>query len=102
MLPPLPRGKPVSLNCPDFEEASFLEKIEPYRLYAADLVDLDRKHERDTGQRDGMTTVEHQRVKELERENKALRRANEIRKLASVFFAQAELDQVLFWNASDG
>lgn len=48
-----------------------------------------RKHERDS-----MTTVEHQRVKQLERENKALHRANEILKLASAFFAQAVPDQV--------
>ena len=44
----------------------------------------------DTGVRDGGTTAEAQRVKELERENKELRRANEILKLASAFFAQAE------------
>ena len=43
-----------------------------------------------TGVRDGVTTAEAQRVKELERENKELRRANEILKLASAFFAQAE------------
>ena len=42
-----------------------------------------------------MTTAEAQRVKELERENKELRRANEILKLASAFFAQAELDRRL-------
>ena len=40
-------------------------------------------------------TAEKQRVKELERENKELRRANEILKLASAFFAQAELDRRL-------
>ncbi len=45
--------------------------------------------------RDGVTTAEAQRVKELERENKELRRANEILKLASAFFAQAELDRRL-------
>ncbi len=54
-----------------------------------------RQHERDTGQRDGPTTAEIQRVKELEREVKELRRANEILKLASAFFAQAELDRRL-------
>jgi transposase-like protein len=54
-----------------------------------------RSHEVDTGARDGITTVEAQRVKELERENKELRRANEILKLASAFFAQAELDRRL-------
>jgi len=52
-----------------------------------------RQHERDTGQREGPTTAEQKRVKELEREVKELRRANEILKLASAFFAQAELDR---------
>jgi len=45
--------------------------------------------------RDGVTTNEAQRVKDLEREVKELRRANEILKLASAFFAQAELDRRL-------
>ncbi len=54
-----------------------------------------RRHERDTGQREGVTTAEAQRVKELEREVRELRRANEILKLASAFFAQAELDRRL-------
>ena len=40
-----------------------------------------------------MTTDERERIKALERENKELRRANEILKLASAFFAQAELDR---------
>jgi len=54
-----------------------------------------RRHEPDTGQRPGVTPAEAQRVKELERENKELRRTNEILKLASAFFAQAELDRRL-------
>ena len=49
-----------------------------------------KRLEVDTGVREGVTTAEAQRVKELERENKELRRANEILKLASAFFAQAE------------
>ena len=52
-----------------------------------------RQHERDTGQRAGVTTAEQDRVKALERENRELRKANEILKLASAFFAQAELDR---------
>jgi transposase-like protein len=52
-----------------------------------------RQHERDTGQREGPTTTDQKRVKELEREVKELRKANEILKLASAFFAQAELDR---------
>ena len=59
------------------------------------LNDWVRKHEVDTGTRDGVTSAERERVKELEREVKELRRANEILKLASAFFAQAELDRRL-------
>jgi transposase len=54
-----------------------------------------RQQERDAGQRDGVTTVEAKRIKDLEREVRELRRANEILKLASAFFAQAELDRQL-------
>jgi transposase-like protein len=54
-----------------------------------------QRHEVDSGVREGVTTTEKQRVKDLERENKELRRANEILKLASAFFAQAELDRRL-------
>jgi transposase len=52
-----------------------------------------RQAERDTGQRGGLTTAERQRLKELERENRELKRANEILRKASAFFAQAELDR---------
>ena len=54
-----------------------------------------KKHDIDTGMRDGTTSEERDRIKTLERENKELRRANEILKLASAFFAQAELDRKL-------
>ena len=54
-----------------------------------------KRVEIDSGVREGVTTSEAQRVKELERENKELRRANEILKVASAFFAQAELDRRL-------
>jgi len=54
-----------------------------------------QRHEVDAGTRPGVTSAEAQRVKELEREVKELRRANEILKLASAFFAQAELDRRL-------
>jgi transposase len=50
-----------------------------------------RQAERDTGRRAGLTSDERARLKELERENRELRRANEILKSASSFFA-AELD----------
>jgi transposase len=52
-----------------------------------------RQAERDQGLRDGPGTVEQQRIKALEREVRELRKANEILKLASAFFAQAELDR---------
>jgi transposase len=45
----------------------------------------------DTGKRPGVTTAEQRRIAELERENRELRRANEILKAASAFFAR-ELD----------
>ena len=54
-----------------------------------------KQHEIDAGQRDGVSTAEAQRIKDLERENRELRKANEILKLASAFFAQAELDRRL-------
>ena len=54
-----------------------------------------RKLEIDSGLRDGITSEERDRIKTLARENKELRRANEILKLASAFFAQAELDRRL-------
>ncbi len=52
-----------------------------------------RQAERDIGRRPGLTTDEKQRLKELERENRELKRANEILRLASAYFAQAELDR---------
>ena len=52
-----------------------------------------KRHEIDSGVREGTTTADAQRLKELEREVKELRRANEILKVASAFFAQAELDR---------
>ena len=59
------------------------------------LLEWVKRVEIDSGARDGVTTAEAQRVKDLEREVKELRRANEILKLASAFFAQAELDRRL-------
>jgi transposase-like protein len=52
-----------------------------------------RQRERDTGLRGGATTAESERLRALEREVKELRKANEILRLASAFFAQAELDR---------
>ena len=52
-----------------------------------------RQGEHDNGARPGPTTTEQQRIKELEREVRELRKTNEILKLASAYFAQAELDR---------
>jgi transposase len=52
-----------------------------------------RQVERDEGRRPGLSTDEKQRLKELEREVRELRRANEILRKASAYFAQAELDR---------
>src|ERR1700674_2498030 len=49
--------------------------------------------ERDSGKRPGLNTSERERVKDLERENRELKRANKILRKASAYFAQAELDR---------
>ena len=52
-----------------------------------------RRTERDQGLREGLTTSDRERLKALERENRELKRANEILRKASAYFAQAELDR---------
>lgn len=52
-----------------------------------------RRIEVDTGRRDGVTSEERTQLKQLERENRELRRVNEILRKASAYFAQAELDR---------
>ena len=52
-----------------------------------------RQAERDTGRRAGLTSDERQRLKDLERDNRELKRANEILRKASAYFAQAEFDR---------
>ena len=52
-----------------------------------------RRSQVDEGKRAGVTSEEHARVKALEREVRELRRANEILRKASAYFAQAELDR---------
>ena len=52
-----------------------------------------RQAERDEGVRPGATSGEQTRLRELERENRELRQANEILRKASAYFAQAELDR---------
>jgi len=57
------------------------------------LLEWVKRDEVDGGSRDGLSTSERERIKTLEREVKELRRANDILKAASAFFAQAELDR---------
>jgi transposase len=52
-----------------------------------------RRAERDQGLRSGMTSSDREQLKVLERENRELKRANEILRKASAYFAQAELDR---------
>ena len=73
-----------------------LESIAPKMgCVPSTLLDWVKQAEVDSGSRPGVSTSEAQRIKDLEREVKELRRANEILKLASAFFAQAELDRRL-------
>ncbi len=54
-----------------------------------------RQTEYDQGTRTGTASDDRDRLKKLERENRELKRANEILRKASAFFAQAELDRPL-------
>ena len=74
---------------------SAIESIAPkIGCAAVTLHEWVKKHEVDTGIRDGAPTAEPERIKALEREVKELHQANEILRLASAFFAQAELDRL--------
>ncbi len=83
----------------DFESESALQS----RRRVGELLDVKadtlrgwvEQVEVDAGERRGVPSVVEARIKELERENAELRRANEILKTASAFFAQAELDRRL-------
>ena len=74
---------------------SAVESIAPkIGCAAVTLHEWVKKHEVEAGVRDGMPLAERERIKALEREVKELRQANEILRLASAFFAQAELDRL--------
>jgi transposase-like protein len=62
-------------------------------LYDGDAAALGRRAEIDQGKRAGVTSSDAERISQLERENRELRKVNEILKVASAFFAQAELDR---------
>ena len=100
-------SKPYS---PEFREGAVrlvMEHRDEYRSEAAALVAIAgklgcspdslrvwaRQVQRDGGERPGPTTAEKARIKELERENRELRQANETLRKASAYFAQAELDR---------
>ena len=62
-------------------------------LYRETLRKWVRRSETDQGKRVGLTSSGHERLMELERDNRELKRANEILRKAAAFFAQAELDR---------
>ena len=100
-------SKPYS---PEFRERAvrlLMEHRDEYQSEAAALVAIAgklgcspdslrvwvRQAQRDGGERPGLTSADKARIKELERENRELRQANEILKKASAYFAMAELDR---------
>lgn len=64
-----------------------------FDCHPATLLSWIRQYERAGGRREGPTGAEKERIKELEREVKELRKINEILRLASAFFAKAEFDR---------
>ncbi len=94
----MPRGRKYPQELIDRGVRLVFESGRPIAQVAADLgmhPEALRKRVRqaeiDSGRRDGLTSEEHEEIKKLRRENFELRRANEILKSASVFFAK-ELD----------
>jgi transposase len=77
----------------DSQWAAIVPIAEKIGCSAETLRNWVRQAEHDQGRRPGLTTDERQRLKQLERENFELRRANETLKKASAYFAQAELDR---------
>jgi transposase len=71
------------------------EKCAPQNPVPQTLLDWVKREEADGSQREELTAFERYWLMQLERENKERRRANEILKTASAFFAQAELDRRL-------
>jgi len=71
--------------------AAITSIAEKFGMTAETLRSWVRQAETDAGKRPGVTSAEAERIKQLERENRELRRANEILKAASAFFAR-ELD----------
>ena len=83
-----------SIAPPTRRSGGVLQSVAPKRGYTAEtLRKWVRQAQRDAGYRPGLTTSERERLKELEREVRELKRANEILRKASAYFAQAELDR---------
>lgn len=72
-----------------------IESIAPKIGYVPQILHEWVRNTRLTGMRDGVSSEEYERIKAMEREMRELRRANEILKLASASFVQAELDRKL-------
>jgi transposase len=77
----------------DSEWAAITSIAEKMGCTAETLRKWVRRSQRDAGQRPGLTTSERERLKDMEREIRELKRANEILRKASAYFAQAELDR---------
>ena len=77
----------------DSEWAAITSIAEKMGCTAETLRKWVRRSPRDAGQRPGLTTSERERLKDMEREIRELKRANEILRKASAYFAQAELDR---------
>jgi len=77
----------------DWQWAAITSIAEKIGCTAESLRKWVRQAERDAGQRPGLTTEERERLKPVEREVFERRRANEILRLASAYFAKAELDR---------
>jgi len=76
----------------DRENELYFRYVRDWRLFRCSAETL-RKTEVDSNHRGGLPSDERARIQELERENRALRRANEVLRKASASFAQAELDR---------
>ncbi|OFW56830.1 MAG: transposase [Actinobacteria bacterium RBG_19FT_COMBO_54_7] len=81
-------------HAPEYESqwAAIRSISEKFGMSAESLRIWVRQAERDAGLRSGLTTTERERLRQLERENRELKRANEILKSAAAFFG-AELDR---------
>ncbi|MEA2130854.1 MAG: transposase, partial [Solirubrobacteraceae bacterium] len=86
----------VCEHCGEYDSqwAAITSIAEKFGMTAETLRGWVRQAEVDDGSRPGTTTVEAQRIKELERENRELRRANEILKAASVFFSRGSSTRI--------